>query len=217
VGDEARLLIVDDTTMIRQLSEISMVVDQVIFEHQQLHENLFRWMRWTDQEILDKRDGMGIKTLELGFADQCAFRMISSWPFLSFLNVFGVSKIIAKINSGLIRKSAAVGLLVVEGSEDQDYFYGGRLLERLWLQATAEGLAFQPYGGMPFLLTRIKKSGNVGFSQKHYRMLQNVEKKLTDFAGIKDNETLIMLFRLGNAEPPSERTNRRPLSEVLTA
>ena len=158
-------------------------------------------------------DGMGVAVLELPLMDRLFFRLISSWSLLNFLNHFGLSRLIAVKNSGLLRKSSALGLLVMEGSANPElYFQGGRYLERLWLQTTHDGLAFQPYGGLPFLLTRLKLAGGEGFSSEQVRSLEKVQKELQALSGMQTKDTLLMLFRIGFANPPTVRTPRRCLS-----
>ncbi len=212
-----RLILVEDPEDMKSLAKLSASIDKIIFEHRLLHENLFRWMRWDKEVWLKTGDGMGDAVLELPFIDRLLFRMISSWPLLNFLNNFGISRIIAAKNSGLLLKSSALGLLIMQGPADRAlYFQGGRFLERLWLQATRDGLAFQPYGGLPFLLTRLKLAGGEGFSSEQVTSLDKVEKALQTLSGMQTEDTLLMLFRIGFAPPPTVRTPRRCLSDILS-
>lgn len=212
-----RLILFQSNEEMKSLAGLSASIDEIIFGHRLLHENLFRWMRWDDKSWRETGDGMGIAVLELPHIDRLFFRLFSSWPLLSFLNHFGLNRIIAAKNSGLLRKSSALGLLIMEGSASPDQFFrGGCYLERIWLQATENGLAFQPYGGLPFLLTRLKLAGGHGFSSKQIKSLQEVQTGLNVLTGMQKEDTIIMLFRIGFANPPSTSTPRRNLPDILT-
>jgi hypothetical protein len=194
---------------------LSATVDKIIFEHKLLHGQLFKWIRWNNQEAAKKGDGIPADCLELSFMNKIFFRIISSWSVMSFLNMFGLSSIIGRVNSGLLKNASAIGLIVMDNASKSDYLNAGRYFERIWLTATSLGLAFHPFGGIPFLITRILQAKNEGFSNKHYETLVSAYNKLLDIFPIKKNNALIILFRIGYAKKPAARTFRRPLSEVM--
>lgn len=215
LSNGALLYLSSDKTVINNISSLSAAVDKIIFEHKLLHFNLFKWTRWSFTEAERTRDGMPIECLELSFSNRIVFRIISSWAITNFLNCFGLSWIIGKMNSGLLKKSSAVGMIVMKNSSNIDYLNGGRFFERIWLKASSLGLAFHPYGGLPFLLTRILQAKNEGFSSKHYQKLLSIYSKLCKLFPITDNNAMIILFRLGYAESPKFKSPRRPLSQVI--
>ena len=212
---KGQLKLFTDRESMKKLFKLSADVDSVIFSHHLLHENLFKWIRWDNKDAERTKDGMPLASLELDMLVRQFFRLISSWNTLSLLNRIALNRLIGLLNSSLLLRSSAVGLIIMDTSENVDFIEGGRFLERVWLTAQAHGLAFQPFGGMPFLLTRIIKAGSDGFTQKQYELLTSVFERLKTLAGITDNNAMIMLFRTGYAPPPSGRTIRRPLSEVM--
>jgi len=213
----ARLHLFEDRKTIKRLTALAADVDGIIFDHRLLHANLFRWLRWDDTEISSTQDGMPVSTLELSGAERLFFRLLSSWRTQSFLNSFALNRAIGKINSALLENSASLGMIIMENSGDVDYLNGGRFFERVWLQATSLGLAFQPLGGLPFLLTRIIKGGSDGFSRRQYDILRAVYEELRRMMPLTEKNALIILFRLGYAGDPSGRTLRRPLEDILSS
>ncbi len=211
----ANLHLLDDQSTMKELFRLSAKVDSVIFDHPELHANLFRWLRWNDREVEGSRDGLPVTSLELDSIQRLFFRLMSSWPFLRTLNLIGVNRLVGLLNSSLLMKSSALGILVMDGSSDQDYFAGGRCMERLWLTATALGIAVHPFGGLPFILTRMLRGGEQGFSDQQYSLLRNVYSKLQEIVPITPENALIILFRFGHADPPTVRSLRRPVSDVL--
>jgi hypothetical protein len=211
----ANVSLINDRETIKKIACLVKKNDRVIFEHRFLHEGLFRWIRWDEDELDKTRDGLPITSLELNKPQQKAFKLISSWKTIDFLNKFGISKIISGYSYRLVKSASAVGLITMDNNSPEDYINGGRAFERIWLIATSGGLAFQPFGGIVFLTTKLRLYGGEGFSLKQQKSLEEIYSSLCNIFPIKNNNALIILFRIGYAEPPSQRTLRRPLNEVI--
>jgi hypothetical protein len=210
----AKLYLFEEHSTVKALFRLAAQVDSIIFDHPLLHANLYRWIRWSPQEKSRTCDGMPVGSLEIDAFQKLFFRVISSFGMLKFFNMFGVNRLIGLLNSSLLLKSSAVGLIVMEGTSNVDYLNGGRCMERVWLTASALGLAYQPFGGLPFLLTRMLRGGKEGFSDQQYSKLQGVFGKLQQHAPVTAENGLVICFRVGSAAEPTERSIRRPLSEV---
>lgn len=211
----AHLHLIEDRNDMRRLASLGAEVDRVIFDHHLLHANLFRWLRWNENEIRATRDGMPVGTLEISAPERLFFRLLSSWHFQKMCNFFGTNRIVGAINSRLLTKASALGLVVMDGAGDVDFFNGGRFFERVWLQATSLGLSFQPFGGVPFLVTRIMRAGADGFSERQFARLRRVSGELQEIVPFSRNNALVILFRVGYAGQPTARAIRRPIEEVL--
>jgi hypothetical protein len=210
----AKLYLFEKHSTVNALFHLAAQVDSIIFDHPLLHANLYRWIRWSPREKSETCDGMPVGSLEIDPFQKLFFRIISSFATLKFFNMFGINRLIGLLNSALLLKSSAVGLIVMDGTSNTDYLNGGRCMERVWLTASALGLAYQPFGGLPFLLTRILRGGQEGFSDKQYAKLQSVFRGLQQQAPVTPENGLVIFFRVGTAAEPTERSIRRPLSEV---
>jgi len=171
------------------LCRLASMIDSVIFSHRLLHANLFRWLRWNAKETASTRDGMPLNSLELGVLDAFFFRLLSSWNFQAFCNIFGIHHLIGFINSRLLIHAGAIAVITVPFRTREDYLKGGRIFERFWLKATQEGYAVQPFGGIPFILTRYALGGAEGFSQAHSQTINEVMAALSGL--IDPDETLV--------------------------
>jgi hypothetical protein len=211
----AHVFLTDDRKTIKKIALLVKESDRIIFEHPLLHQGLFKWIRWTKDEIHKTKDGLPVSTLELNRLQQIAFKLISSWRTIKFLNKFGMSRVISNHSYKLVNSAAVIGLITTDGNTPQDYINGGRAFERIWLIATSKGLAFQPLGGIVFLSTKLLLSGGEGFSLKHQKSLREIYTSLCNIYPIKENNALIILFRIGYAPQPSGRTPRRTLESVI--
>lgn len=88
-------------------------------------------------------------------------------------------------------------------------------MQRVWLEATRMGLSVQPLTGILFLVQRILKGATEELSRLHIQIITDAYKKITDTFGLEKEETVVFLFRVGRSEPPSARTVRFPLEDVV--
>ncbi len=211
----ANIYLIDNKETMKKIALLVKKTDRIIFEHRLLHEGLFKWIRWTQDEVYKTKDGLPIASLGLNGFQQRAFKIMSSWKTMSLLNKFGISKITSNYSYKLVNRASAVGLITMNNTTPEDYINGGRAFERIWLIATSKGLAFQPMGGIVFLSTKLRLSGGEGFSLKQQKSLEEIYSSLCNIFPIKNNRALIILFRMGYAEPPSGRALRRPVNEVI--
>lgn len=211
----ASVNLVSDRKTIKRLAHLAEKTDRIIFSHRLLHEGLFKWIRWTQNEIDKTMDGIPVSALELNKLQQKAFKLISSWKTLNVLNKFGINRAVSSYSYKSMKSAGSVGLITMDGNSPEDYINGGRAFERVWLTAVSRGLAFQPMGGIVFLTTKFRLAGGKGFSQKQQRSLEEIFSSLCDIYPIKKSNAVIILFRMGYAEPPSGRALRRPVSEVI--
>jgi hypothetical protein len=114
-----------------------------------------------------------------------------------------------------VAAASAVGLLTCKGLAPADWFCGGRAMQRVWLRATALGLAFQPMTALLYLFTRLQQGGGEALSAEEREQLRELRSEFGKLFPIRDDSAELMLFRLARTGPPSARSLRRPASDVL--
>ena len=197
-----------DSADLQALSKLVAISDRIRFEHQPFHEEFHKVLRYGDDEARRTGDGLELKSLEIPAIAGPLMRWLRPWKRMRLANRFGMSRMFARYSVKQIRRSAAVGLLTTTDRSDRGYLQAGRSFERIWLAATAEDLAFQPLGGLPLFLTKLQVEGVGSFLPEHAARLQERVEPFDElFPGAK-GETLVMLFRIGQAKPPSARSYR---------
>ena len=196
------------------IAEAIALTDRLVFENPYLHSFLFEHIRWTKEEALKTRDGLYIKTLELSAPQAIGFRLLKNWSILQALNKFGLSKIAAKQAEKLCLSASAIGIIIVDGNTDEDFLTGGRLVQRLWLEATRMGLAFQPMTGLTFLIQRVLAKETKEISTEHIRLIMNAFDSIVSAFNLS-KESMVMLFRIGHSSPPAARSLRLSVDQVV--
>lgn len=206
---------VQDPAAIKRIAKAQAQFDRIVIEHRGIHDYLYTWLRWTKAEIERTRDGMPVKTLELNPIDRGGFRLLGREAVRSFFTRIGLSKMAPLQGEKIYARSGAIGLISVQGKNPDDFVKGGDAMERVWLTLAAEGWSFQPLTGFLFLLLRRRLAGDQTMDGLQRRLLDDFLTAVRPFLPAFEARTPIMLFRVGKAGPPSERTLRRNLKDVL--
>ncbi len=188
--------------------------DAIAFENEHIHAFLFDHIRWSEEEAERTRDGLFVGTLELKAPDKIGFRFLKNWGLARLLIPLGVPKIIAQNAFRLAASASAIGVIAMPDDSLSSYLTGGRLFQRVWLDATRLGLAFHPMAGVACLIQRVRAGITDRLSDKHCAQLIEADIALRKAFGLKD-EAMIMTFRAGFAPPPTARSVRRAVDDVV--
>lgn len=214
-GSGGRLILTGTADEKAFLAGIVALNDRLVFENENLHAFLFDHIRWNDHEARETRDGLDIKTLDLAPPDSMAFPLLKSWPLVKFLNTFGISRIVAGNARKLALSSSALGLILVPGSEAIEYINAGRLMERVWLEATRIGLSFQLMTGITFLMQKMFDGDTAGLLASHAALIADARKRVVERFDV-GAETIAVMFRVGRSSQPSARSLRLPIDSLVT-
>ena len=188
--------------------------ERVVFENPHLHRFLFEHLRWTREEEERTRDGIPIDTLGLNPPQRLGFPALSRWGVVRALNHVGLSAVVALESLRKLRASSALGLVSADGGEDRDFVVAGRAMERLWLEATRLGLAFQPVTGIICLMERVAAGEVDGIPSGHVARLRELRPAVAEAFGL-GGRTPAMAFRLGPPVRPGRLSPRFPLESVV--
>lgn len=210
----ARLTLIEEPKQKEAVAKVIGLNDRIAFENASIHKFLFDHIRWTEQEAEQSRDGLYIKTLELPPPQAMMFRIMKNWPLVAALNRVGLSAAVALTAQQLCRSAAAIGIISTGGSDAEHYIAGGRLFERLWLEATRWGLSVHPMTGVTFLIERLRSGETGGLSERHIKEVRKAGEILGALCAAPER-TLVATFRLGRSAPPRARSHRLDIDAVL--
>ena len=180
-----------------------------------MHREMMEEVRWTADEVRRTRDGLDVTTLELTGADLTGLRVMSSWAAMDLVGRLGGGRALEKPARKAIAAASAVGLVSVHGRTREAYFAGGRAMQRVWLEATALGLAFQPVAPLTYLFARLELGDGEALSAGEAAALRGLRGRFAAVFPEAAGRGEPMLFRLARAPPPTARSLRRPIMDVL--
>lgn len=217
-----------DRPSIRRLARLVAAGDRLRFEYRAFHEELFRQLRFTPDDIERSRDGLDVRLLALPPAGGSALRMLRSWKVTNALNCCGLSRLLTLPSAAAVWRSGAIGVLSVASGSSSEFIAAGRALERLWLAAAGQQLCVHPLGSLPILLRRLERSaaavptadpafgaGGVSLSEVHRLLSERVCGKLRELLPAVGDRTVTMLLRIGYGPQETIRSLRRAPEELL--
>lgn len=180
-----------------------------------LHRDLIGELRWTAEEAEHSRDGIDLRTLELPAAQQVALRVGARPDVVALVRSAHGGQALQDGARQSINAAGAVGLLGVEADDDASWLATGRALQRVWLAATAEGLALQPMSSLLFMLAMLEGPDASAFNDDERQRLLTLRRRLE--ALFPGRPSRGFLFRLSTALAPTARSLRLPLEAVASA
>lgn len=205
---KGRIIFLESEADKKSVASAGSLIEQVILEDKELHRLMFKDVLWSAKENQQKVSGLYIKTMEFAPPVKFVFWLASSWPIISKLNKIGLAKFVASQDAKLYQTGAAMGAIAMEAGSREDFVCAGRILQRMWLEATKLKLSLQPVSAMLFAGRRVEKGDKSPFCQKHLEIIKKNFAILEERFKIKQGEVLAMMFRVGFADPPSARTCR---------
>jgi len=198
----------------RKIASIIGAVDRVRLLHPDLHKDLTGELRWSREQAHTSRDGIGIDTLEMGTAERVGASLMTTWPAMQVLRDLNMGQDLEK--SARNAKTDTYALLTMPGKGLMTYLAGGRAMEQVWLEATLQDFAFAPASSCIFLWARLEEGGDAIFSATEKEVLRAARREFLEVFPQMESACEILLFRLSKAPPPTARSLRHPISQVLT-
>jgi molybdopterin/thiamine biosynthesis adenylyltransferase/nitroreductase len=211
----ATLALVEDAAGLAELAALMGACDRLSSLSRTIFHEVMPGYRFTRMEVEAHRDGLDLATMELSEPDRAGFELVSDWKIMDALGRLGGGRALEATARKAVAGACAVGLLTISDHTPDAYLHGGRALQRLWLEATARGLALQPWTGLPYLFARLLRGGGAGLAEREQHELSALRARYLRVLPSAEGSTELMLFRLTHAAPPSARSLRRTLDDVL--
>jgi hypothetical protein len=109
-------------------------------------------------------------------------------------------------------------VIVARGWEATTDYAVGRAMEAAWLKLTGLGLAVQPMMSLPVLENmshEAEQSASGGTRESCGPQVLELGCPLYEWLGLEPGERVAAMLRFGRAAPPSGRTGRLPVEDVL--
>jgi len=176
------------------------------FRSPTLHAELFSSIRFSVGWRIACEEGLAPATLAVEPPLRPVFKALRRPAVMTMLNRLGAASVLGWRSTWLpIRLSPGLCLLVIPSTARSDVLAGGRALQRVWLQATLDGLSVQPYAAAGVL-----SLGFVPVEQAFQQPLSRLGSALHDLCAPGYG---LVFLRLGYAQSAlHDRSGRRALA-----
>ncbi|WP_129352014.1 Rv1355c family protein [Sorangium cellulosum] len=211
----ADLQLIRSAAALQEIGALLGAADRLRLLSERMHADLMKEIRWTEAEAEARRDGLFIGSLELSPTDRAGYDVCRDYRVLELVRSWGGGKALEKQANKAISGAMAVALITMPRAGLEDYFQGGRAMERAWLTATQLGIAVYPMATLPYLFARLIRGHGEGMDPETVVAARALRERYVRLFDVTDATAEILLFRLSLADPASTRSLRRPLEDVL--
>ena len=205
---EALLHLAEGSGPLDRVAELCGAAERLRFLNATCHHELFtKEVRWTAEEAHRTRDGLDLATFEMGPAEVLGMQVASDPSAIALIRSWNAGRAFADLSGPAIRSSSAVVCVSMPRMDRENALLAGRAMERVWLRATALGLAVHPISA-PILLALMADSPVFDATER--------EQIAHCAAGIRelfatDDRSPAFLLRIFRAPAPSQRSLRLPI------
>ena len=208
---------IESRESIKRAAKVGAGNERIMLGNPLLHAFFFSHVNWTKAEDDARTTGFYIDTLELPAPARIGFKVMSKWSRAQLLNkILGFNRVAAAGNARAYESASAMGIVVAPQESERSALETGMLVERLWLTATARGLALQPLTGILYFMLRLRAGETEGFSEDDRQLIAEYESTIRDIFKLTADETPYFMFRVGHAPPVSARSSRYAIERVST-
>jgi molybdopterin/thiamine biosynthesis adenylyltransferase len=183
--------------------------------HPQSHADFVREIRWSEAENKKKRDGIDLETIDLSASDKAGLRIAKRWSVMEQLIRWRGGKALEKLTRRTLQTASAVGLISCKQWDVQEFYQSGRVLERIWLQATIRGLALQPVTPITYMFCRHLYAQNEGFNELMQTEVPALVSAFYQVFPSHKDLCPVFLFKLARNANHPKRSLRRWVTDVL--
>ncbi len=209
----ARLRLITDRQEIAAVSDILADTDRIRYLTPRLHAEMVSELRWPADPSPDT--GIDVRGLELDSGEQAALELVRRPDVMVELARWDAGTALGDMIRQGVRASAALAVIVTEGSTLTDYARGGMALEALWIAAEQSGLGVHPVS--PVFLYANDDNDILTLSTPYADQLRTLQRNFRTLVGVSAGECETLLVRLVAAPSPSVPSRRRALSAALRA
>jgi hypothetical protein len=209
----AKLLLATTRDRIDGMADLLAESDRIRFLLPTLHREMVGELRFPGRDSLD--EGLDVRTLELSPPEMAALELLRRPDVMEHLADWRAGQGLGARTRAVVGSSSALAVVTVPRSDPAWYVRGGSAVERMWLTAELHGLAVQPVSPVFLYAVDEKDFLRLG-GERHVDTLFDLSKRFNEFWDLDDDEHVALLLRLSHAPPPSTRSARLPLSELLS-
>lgn len=177
------------------------------------HREMMHEIRWSPHTTPVTSDGVDLENLDLCLNELQALAKVEHQRNVQTKSPPTTNKTPHRFNQNAITESSAIGLISVTGHSKQAQLKGGQAIQRLWLLATALGLAIHP---MPSLIYMFNAKFSPRLNAQERSKLCGLCDRFDLLFPKESQDSQLMLFRISIGKTKQNFSLRRSVSEVLS-
>lgn len=209
---------ITDPDQLKSIGKIISACDRMRLLNLHGHYDFYkREVRWTDEDLMAKRTGMGIDDLAIPNESLIALKFLEDENIIKVLNDFNGGTALKNVSVQNTMAASAMCLITMPDYSPASFIAGGRAMERQWLKATELSVAYHPMVAPLYFFPRIIFGKGEGLSKEMQEELTELRKTfLNIFPGdnFRGEIALIRIFTPDEEKPKAPRLNLKDVFVV---
>lgn len=211
----AKLKIFTTENELERIGDILGELEKIRILEKNGHSDFVEEIRWTKEENDLKKDGVDLRTLDLTNSEKIGFQLSKDADLISLLNEWDGGGAFKKLTKKSILAASGIGIITMKGNDKSTFLEGGKVLQRIWLEANANQIAFQPMSSSVFLYARLLQGKGEYLTEKACNKLLALREAFENAFRIDEGYSEIFIFRLFKGTEPQIKSLRIPLEETF--
>lgn len=200
---------------LNEIGEVLGELERIRILDERSHLDFINEIRWTEEENRRKCDGVDIATLDITNAERAGLQISRNKNVIGMVDKWQGGGAFKKLTKKSIDAASAVGLISMPKYGAEEYINGGRLLQKIWLEANANNISFQPMSASLFMYVRLFRGNGEGYSRQTIERLNKIRPDFDRIFGFNKNFQEIFIFRLSKSGKPKVISLRKPIEEMF--
>lgn len=194
----------------RALFTATTQMEKIALQNESLHSLFFGSIVWTKREEQSKKQGLFLKTMELPPPVEIFFKLLRYWPVAKALSFINFSEKVSQGNADSYQSSSGALIFSIKDLQPESFIETGRVMERVWLQATSCGVAVQPLAGVLYVYQRLAEEKNIDgvLTNDEAFLIEHSYARMSSLIGFSEG-IITMILRVGYAEAPSAHSSKK--------
>jgi len=211
----AKLTVFSSNEDLSEIGELLGELEKIRLLEKMGHRDFVNEIRWNKEEAEEKKDGVDIRTIDLSNSEIVGLKVAKNENVMELINQWNGGGAFKKLTKKSIDAAGAVGIITMPGQTLTDYINGGRALQRAWIAANLNGIAFQPVSASVFVYTRVIQGKGIGISEKGNTKLLSLRPQFEKIFKINNENHDVFIFRLSKTSEPEIKSLRKPIEDVF--
>lgn len=193
-------------------SELWSEADRIRFLTPKLHREMFSELVFPGGDL---KSGIDVRTLELAEKDMAALAVARRADAMHELASWNGGKRLGEASQKLLLDADALLVLTAPGNSDCDYVSSGRLLQKIWLEATRAKVGLHPIS--PVFMYATSPSDLIGrVSPDHAKTLWQLRSDLAKLCDFSPEQPIALTLRVTSVIGASVRSRRESVNDRLS-
>ncbi len=210
-AEGATLHLVTDPERLAECAEVLRAAERIRFLTAALRNETMREMRWPGGDV---RRGIDVATLELSSFEMSSLQLMRRHDVMELLDRWDAGDALGDYLKSAVLSSSAIAVVSMSNQAPAAYVTGGMALERVWIEVQRLGLAVHAIA--PSFLYAVQAADYEKLVGARWAdELRTLSERFRSIVSIEPTAALALVLRLSHAPPPTARSIRLGVDEVL--